>query len=31
VLGDFMLRSVLSLISVGLDLYMPSSGSGHTL
>ena len=31
VLGDFIPRSVLSLISFVLNLYMPSSGAGHSL
>ena len=31
VLGDFIPRSVLSLLSFALNLYMPSSGAGHTL
>lgn len=31
VLGDYIPRSVLSLISFALNLYMPSSGAGHTL
>ena len=31
VLGDFVPRSVLSLISFVMNLYMPSSGAGHSL
>lgn len=31
VLGDYMPRSILSLVGLGLDVYMPSAGSGHTL
>ena len=31
VLGDYIPRSILSLISFALHLYMPSSGAGHTL
>ena len=31
VLGDYLPRSVLSIISLVLNVYMPSSGSGHTL
>ncbi len=31
VLGDFIPRSVLSILSFALNLYMPSSGAGHTL
>ncbi len=31
VLGDYIPRSILSLISFALNLYMPSSGAGHTL
>ena len=30
VLGDYIPRSVLSIVSFILDLYMPSSGAGHT-
>jgi len=31
VLGDYIPRSILSIISLALNVYMPSSGSGHTL
>ncbi len=31
VLGDFVPRSVLSIISFVMNLYMPSSGAGHSL
>ena len=31
VLGDYIPRSILSLISLVLNVYMPSSGAGHTL
>ncbi len=31
VLGDYIPRSILSLISLLLNVYMPSSGAGHTL
>ena len=31
VLGDYIPRSILSIVSFILDLYMPSSGAGHTL
>jgi len=31
VLGDFLPRSVLSVVSLILNVYMPSSGAGHTL
>lgn len=31
VLGDFVPRSILSFVSLALNVYMPSSGSGHTL
>jgi hypothetical protein len=31
VLGDFIPRSILSVVSLALNVYMPSSGSGHTL
>ncbi|GIX06827.1 MAG: hypothetical protein KatS3mg115_1230 [Candidatus Poribacteria bacterium] len=31
VLGDFVPRSVLSVLSFILNLYMPSAGAGHTL
>ena len=31
VLGDFVPRSILSLISFVMNLYMPSSGAGHSL
>lgn len=31
VLGDFIPRSVLSIVSLLLNVYMPSSGAGHTL
>ena len=31
VLGDYIPRSILSIVSFILNLYMPSSGAGHTL
>jgi len=31
VLGDFIPRSIASIVSLTLNLYMPSSGAGHTL
>ena len=31
VLGDYVPRSILSILSFVLNLYMPSSGAGHTL
>ena len=31
ILGDFIPRSVLSIISLILNVYMPSAGAGHTL
>lgn len=31
VLGDFLLRSGLSLVSMAFNVYMPSSGAGHSL
>jgi hypothetical protein len=31
VLGDYIPRSILSLVSLVLNVYMPSSGAGHTL
>ncbi|MAE18580.1 hypothetical protein CMK12_06575 [Candidatus Poribacteria bacterium] len=31
VLGDYIPRSILSILSFILNLYMPSSGAGHTL
>lgn len=31
VLGDYLPRSILSLVSLVLNVYMPSSGAGHTL
>jgi len=31
VLGDFIPRSIASIVSLALNLYMPSSGAGHTL
>lgn len=31
VLGDFVPRSILSIISFVMNLYMPSSGAGHSL
>jgi len=31
ILGDFIPRSILSIVSLVLNVYMPSSGAGHTL
>jgi hypothetical protein len=31
VLGDYIPRSILSIVSLVLNVYMPSSGAGHTL
>jgi len=31
VLGDYIPRSIFSIVSLVLDTYMPSAGSGHTL
>ncbi len=31
VLGDYIPRSIASIVSLALNLYMPSSGAGHTL
>jgi len=31
ILGDFIPRSIASIVSLVLNLYMPSSGAGHTL
>ncbi len=31
VLGDYIPRSIFSIVSIALNMYMPSAGSGHTL
>ena len=31
ILGDYIPRSIFSIVSLILNTYMPSSGSGHTL
>jgi len=31
VLGDYIPRSISSIVSLVLNIYMPSSGAGHTL
>ena len=31
VLGDYIPRSIFSIVSIAINMYMPSAGSGHTL